>query len=110
LQALMVALMTKGKPDMKYLAPAALWGFAVDKKAQDEDSGVTVTEVLTESAAAKAELKAGDRLLTLDDRWTDTVSDCYVAAGYIKPGTEVKMRVKRDGKELELTIKPQMGI
>ena len=40
-------------------------------------------DVLPESPAALAGIKTGDRLLTLDGRWTDTVADCYIAAGHV---------------------------
>jgi S1-C subfamily serine protease len=82
----------------------------VQKDSKDEEAGVTIKDVLADSAAAKAGLKPGDRLLTLDDRWTDSVADCYAAAGYVKPGTAAKVTVKRDDKEIELTVKPQFGL
>jgi hypothetical protein len=109
LTSLMTALLAKDKPETKFLAPAALWGFAVDKKAGDEEAGVIVTAVLPGGAAAKAGLQAGDRLLTLDGRWADSVQDCYVAAGYVTPGTQIQVRIKRGGKELELAVRPQSG-
>jgi S1-C subfamily serine protease len=71
---------------------------------------VTIKEVLPGSAAATAGVKAGDRLLTLDGRWTDTLADLYTAASYVKPGTVVAVRVKRDGKEVELKVKPVAGL
>ena len=52
----------------------------------------------------------GDRLLTLDGRWTDSVADCYTAAGQVKPGITVKVLVRRAGRELELTVKPTAGL
>jgi S1-C subfamily serine protease len=55
-------------------------------------------------------VKAGDRLLTLDGRWTDSVADCYTAAGFVKAGTAVTVVVKRGGKEKELTVKPAAGL
>jgi len=58
----------------KMLAPAGLWGLAVDKDKDDEEAGVEVKEVLGGGAAAAAGLKAGDRVLTIDGRWTDTIS------------------------------------
>jgi PDZ domain-containing protein/aspartyl protease len=110
LQSLLAALMARDRPAPKILAPAALWGFIADKQKDDEEPGVTVKEVLADSAAAKAGLKAGDRLLTLDDRWTDSLADCYTATSYVKPGTEVKIVIKRDGKERELRVTPQAGL
>ena len=65
---------------------------------------------MPDSAAAKAGLKTGDRLLTLDDRWTDSLADCYLAASYVMPGTEAIVKIKRNREELELTVKPYIGI
>jgi hypothetical protein len=93
----------------KVLAPAGQWGFAVDKQAQDMEPGVIVREVLPGSPAATAGLKAGDRLLTLDGRWTDSVADCYVAAGFVQPGTTARLTVLRQGKEMNVTIMVQAG-
>jgi hypothetical protein len=66
----------------RVLAPGALFGFTVAKEKTDEDPGVMVREVIDGTPAAKAGLKVGDRLLTFDNRWTDTVADCYDAARY----------------------------
>ena len=40
------------KPEPTVVAPAAVWGFAVDKAKDDEDAGVKVTEVLAKGPAA----------------------------------------------------------
>ncbi len=97
----------KNKP--RVLAPAALWGFAVDKEKSDDAEGVMVKTVFADGAAAKGGLKVGDRLLTLDGRWTDTLGDTAVAASLIKAGKAVTAVVKRDGKEVKLTITPTTG-
>jgi hypothetical protein len=110
LETLLAAVLGRDKPDAKILAPAALWGFVVDKAKDDEEAGVVVKEVLPTGAAARSGLKAGDRLLTLDDRWTDSVVDCYTAAGFVKAGTAVKIVIKRQGKEKELMVTPQAGL
>lgn len=94
----------------KILAPAGQWGFRVAKGADDPKDGVDVTEVLADSAAASAGLKSGDRLLTLDGRWTDSVSDCYDAAAYVRPGTDARLVILRDGKQMTLTVRVQAGI
>jgi hypothetical protein len=92
------------------LAPAALWGMQASKADGDEEAGVTIKGVLPNSPAGLAGLKTGDRLLTLDGRWTDTLADLYAAAGYVKPGAAVPLVVKRDGKEVELKVKPAAGL
>jgi S1-C subfamily serine protease len=80
-----------------------------EKDSADESPGVTVKEVAAGSPAAAGGLKAGDRLLTLDGRWTDTLSDTFSAASFVKPGSPAVLTVKRDGKEVKLTVKPAKG-
>jgi hypothetical protein len=94
------------KPEPSVVAPGGLWGFTVDKAKDDEDAGVKVTEVLAKSPTATGGLKVGDRLLTLDSRWTDTVAYTFVAAGGVKPGKAVVLVVSRDGKEIKLMVTP----
>jgi hypothetical protein len=108
MQTLVVALLSGDAPEKKVLAPAGLWGMVVEKN--DEEPGIVVKEVMPRSPAAEAGLKPGDRLLTLDDRWTDTVADCYTAAGYVKPGAATPVVIKRQGKEMELTVIPRTGL
>jgi hypothetical protein len=110
MQAMMMAILGGGKDEVKILAPAAQWGILPAKAADDEAAGVTVKEVLADSPAAKGGLKAGDRLLTLDGRWTDTLADLYTAAGSVKAGQEVAVKISRDGKEMTLKIKPVSGL
>ena len=93
------------------LSPAAVWGFTLaDKDADDEDAGMTVKGVLAGGAAAAGGLTAGDRVLTIDGRWTDTVGDLFAAASLVKPGREVVVTVKRGGKDVKLTVKPTKGV
>jgi hypothetical protein len=95
---------------VKILSPAGQWGFLPAKDKEDDDAGVTVKEVFPGGAAAAAGLKAGDRLLTIDGRWTDSIPDLYRAAEYVKPGATVPVTVKRDGKEVTLKVKPTTGL
>jgi S1-C subfamily serine protease len=98
------------KPQPKVAAPAGLWGLEVTKDKSDEDAGVDVKAVMSGGPAAAAGLKAGDRILTIDGRWTDSVPDTYQAASYVKPGRSVVVVVKRDGKEVRLTVAPKTGL
>ena len=111
MQALMDKLMNgqKGKQPPTIVAPAAVWGFTVDKDEEDAKPGVTVKAVLDGSAAAEGGLKPGDRLLTLDGRWTDSVGDTFVAASLVKPGRAVTVVVNRAGKDVTLTVTPAKG-
>lgn len=98
------------KPEPTVVAPAAVWGFEVTKEKDSAEPGVLVDVVLKGSPAAKGGLKKGDTLLTLDGRWTDTVGDTFQAAALVKPGRTVTLVVKRDGKELKLTVTPGTGL
>ena len=112
MEAMMANMMAVAEenPQPKVLSPAAQWGLVLRKEKGDEEAGVTVRDVLAGSAAAAGGLKPGDRLLTLEGRWTDSLRDAYLAASYVKPGTAAKVVVKRDGKELELKVKPRRGL
>ncbi|MCE9562514.1 MAG: aspartyl protease family protein [Planctomycetes bacterium] len=112
MQGLMDKLMkgSKGKPEPGVAAPAGVWGFTVDKATNDDDAGVVVKEVFAGSAAFDGGLRANDRLLTLDGRWTDSIADTFTAASLVKAGRAAEVVVKRDGKEVKLTIKPAKGL
>jgi hypothetical protein len=109
MMAKMMAAQNAGK-DPRIVGPAALFGFAVDKPKGDDDAGVAVVDVLSDGAAAKAGLKAGDRLLTLDGRWTDTVGDTFQAASLVRVGRDVVLVVERGGKEVRFTVRPVRGV
>jgi len=110
LQTVVTSLLSREKPATEQLAPAALWGFTVTKESNDEQAGVLIREVLRQGPAALAGLQPGDRLVSLDGRWTDSVADCYRAAAYVKPGTRVRIVVERKGREMELFVKPTAGL
>ena len=110
MKAMMTAIMEAGSPDPKILAPAAQWGMIAAKDKDDKEEGVKIQNVLPDSPAATAGLKNGDRLLTLDGRWTDNLVDLYTAAGYVKPGETAPVVVKRGGKELTFKVKPVAGM
>lgn len=110
MQSMMLQFMKAGSQEVKVLAPAAQWGLAAEKKTGDDEAGVDIKTVLDGSAAALAGLKVGDRLLTVDGRWSDSLNDLFDIASHLKPGVAVLLGIKRDGKEMELTIKPHAGL
>ena len=106
-----IMLASKAEKDKaRVLAPAGLLGLRVEKKPDDDEAGVAVAEVFTGSAAASGGLKAGDRLLTLDGRWTDSVEDCFFAASRLQPGAPVRAEILRDGKKMDLRIQVRQGV
>jgi hypothetical protein len=93
----------------RILAPAGLLGIKVEN-AKDDDAGVIVKEVMADTPAATAGFKVGDRLLTLDGRWTDTVNDCYLAASLVRLDVPVMAQVHRDGKKMQLKLVVRAGL
>ena len=45
----------------------------------------------------------------IDGRWTDTIGDTALAASLVKAGKKVEVVVKRDGKDVKLTVTPTFG-
>ena len=93
------------------LAPAVMLGVRVAKGAKDEAPGVDVAAVTPGGPADQAGVRAGDRLLTIDNRWTDAVVDCYAAAAALpaEPG-RVAAKVRRGGAELTVQLDVKPGI
>lgn len=94
----------------KVFAPAGLWGLTVEKPADDAAAGVVVRSVSAGGPADKGGLKTGDRLLTLDGRWTDSAADVALAAGFVKPGRAAEVVFTRGGREMTVTVTPVDGL
>lgn len=69
----------------------------------DSGAGVCVNSVAQDSAAERAGLRAGDRILSLDSRPTDTFDELVASVDRCAPGVRVRLRVRRD---LELALDP----
>lgn len=65
--------------------------------------GLTVGEVEIGSPVAKAGLKPGDVITHINDHVINDVPTAKNIIGNIQPGTEIKIRIMREGKEMELT-------
>jgi len=94
----------------KYISPAGLFGIEVDKPNGDDSRGVLITKVWPNSPAAAASVKEGDRLVTFDGRWTDSVIDAFDAVSLVKSGEDIFVSVLRDGQTLRITIRPTLGL
>ena len=111
---MMQAMMTMMFPSLNdleripVLRPKGLFGVRVEK-ASGDDAGVVVREVYTSGPAEKAGIKVGDRLLTVDGRWTDFVNDCYEAARELRPGRDAEVQILRDGKKQTLKVRIAAG-
>jgi hypothetical protein len=94
----------------RVLAPKGLWGMRLGNPISGLDSpGVPVASVYAESPAAWAGLKQGDVLITLDGRWTTSITDVFQAARDVEPGEDVVLVVRRDGEEQTLKLHPSDG-
>ncbi len=99
-----------GGNQKKLISPAALFGIEVDKPDGDDEPGVTITKVYAGSPAANAGLLPGDRLLTLDGRWTDSVADAIGAATFVKPVDFIQAMVRRGDETRTVEVQPAVGL
>ena len=73
----------------------------------DSTDGLKLDGVRDDSPAAKAGLKAGDRVVKLGGRDVKNVYDYTYALGEMKAGQEYEVEVMRDGQRLTMKIKPE---
>jgi Zn-dependent M28 family amino/carboxypeptidase len=73
----------------------------------DTTDGVLIDGVRDASPAAKAGLKAGDRIVKIADREVKNVYDYTFALGEMKAGQEYVVEIKRGGEKLTLKITPE---
>jgi len=71
----------------------------------DVQRGAFVNEVLPDSAASKAGIKAGDIITSLDGKPIESFAALRVKIGTTAPGTEVKIGLLREGKPMIVTVK-----
>lgn len=68
-------------------------------------SGVLVAQVFADSPAEKAGLRRGDVIVGLGNRKVHHASDLTRLVGTTPPGTEVTLRILRDGREKQVTVR-----
>jgi S1-C subfamily serine protease len=73
----------------------------------DTTDGLLLDGVRDDSPAAKAGLKAGDRIVKIGNRDVKNVYDYTYALGEMKAGQEYVFEVIRGGEKLTLKITPQ---
>ena len=96
--------------DEEYLGPRSALGARRSEKGASDENGVEVLSVTPGGPAAAAGIRVGDRVLSIDGRWTDSVIDLYRAAGYVKPNAIAPVIIRRVGRDLELTVRPRAGL
>jgi aminopeptidase YwaD len=73
----------------------------------DSNDGLLLDGVRDDSPAARAGLKAGDRVVKIGTREIKNVYDYTYALGEMKAGEEYVIEVMRGGERLSLKIKPE---
>ncbi|MEX2310469.1 MAG: PDZ domain-containing protein [Pirellulales bacterium] len=75
-----------------------------DDAGTDAESGIIVRMVCDGSPAAEAGLRAGDRILRIDDTQIKSIDDALAALNNVAPGNEVRLQRERDGQSADLTL------
>lgn len=70
----------------------------------DAQRGAFVSEVMPNSAASKAGLKAGDVLVSVDGKPISSFAELRAKVGTTGPGKTVKIGLLREGKPLEVAV------
>jgi serine protease Do len=70
-----------------------------------DTKGVLISDVVPDSPAGKGGLKPGDILLEFDGKKMEAPADLQRAVGFAAPGTDVKVKVWRDGGEHSVDVK-----
>lgn len=70
----------------------------------DAQRGAFVSEVLPKSAAAKAGIKAGDILVSIDGKPVNSFAELRAKVGTTAPGKTIKIGLLRDGKSQQVSV------
>jgi len=71
----------------------------------EKEEGILVSDVMPDSPASEAGLQTGDILLELDGKKIESVSSFRNTIALTAPGTEVTLKLRRDGKEMTRKVK-----
>lgn len=97
-----------GKPipdELLYVYPMPqVTGMKLDPKTR-----ATISQVLKDSPAEKAGIRAGDELMSLDGQAILSIADVQWALHHTPESASLKAEVKRDGKDLEVTLNLEKG-
>jgi len=66
--------------------------------------GVLIAQVTADSPAAKAGLKVGDVITTINNDPVEDVNSFRLAVAGFSPGTKIELKVNREGKTMEVPV------
>jgi uncharacterized protein (TIGR03067 family) len=96
----------KKETDPKVTGTEDLAGFVGIMIGLDEEKkGVVITGIIPDSPAEKADVKKDDLLLQVGGVTASNLRTVVTAIRYVKPGTELILRVRRGEKEKDVTVK-----
>ena len=75
------------------------------RKPEEGQTEITVSGVLPDSPAVKAGLKKDDVLLRVAGEAATDLQSTVARVRRVKPGSDLALRVRRDGKEMDLSVK-----
>ncbi len=105
-RSVMDQIVTHGKVVRGYLGllPQDVTPTLAKQFGVNQASGALVGEVEPDTPAAKAGLKRGDVILTLNGQPVNSASDLRLRISQTAPGTAVKLGVSRDGKMQDFSV------
>jgi len=84
--------------------PQGRIGVKLEMVEGNKDGKVVIVEVFSDSPAEKAGLKKDDVLIKVGDFAADDVNETVKEVIKNKPGTKLKLTIKRDGKEMKIEV------
>jgi serine protease Do len=87
----------------RVMAPRGMLGIGLEQG----DGGARIREVMPGSGAAKAGLKLGDTVLSINGKQAKTHEDLVAIVAHYKPGDVLTLTIRRDGKEV--TVQATLG-
>lgn len=106
----MIERLTSNSKERETICPSGVWGFEAGKSSTDLADGLDVISVVPGSAAANAGIKKGQRVLSLNNIWTDSVEDLFYAAKKSKLGEKAKFVILENDKAKTIVVTPASGI
>ena len=109
IKAMMDRLMANNKT-RETLCSKGVWGFEVQKLETDTAEGLDIISVVPNSVMAKAGLKKGDRILSFNNIWTDSLEDLFYASSKSNTNEQSKLRILSNNEIKTVLIIPANGI